>query len=52
MFLVLAIIVAYGKEFLKFSDTVIVTLITTTTANVFGFFYFVANYLFNKDKST
>ena len=34
------------------SDGVLIALITTTTANVFGFFYVVVNYLFNKDKST
>lgn len=32
------------------SDTVIVALITTTTANVLTMFYFVVKYLFNADK--
>ncbi len=41
-----------GKQNLKLSDAVLITLITTTTASVFGFFLLVVNYLFNKDKST
>jgi len=41
-----------GIGVLRLSDTVLVALITTTTANVFGFLYVVVNYLYNKDKST
>jgi len=52
MFLILVIVVLSGVGILKLSDTVLVALITTTTANVFGFLYVVVNYLFNKDKST
>jgi|SRR6266496_2366992 len=37
---------------LKFSDAVLITLITTTTVNFFGFFLLVIKYLFNPDKST
>ena len=49
MLLILLIIVAVGKGSLKLSDTVLVTLITTTTANVAGFLYIVVKYLFNFD---
>ena len=34
------------------SDSVLIALITTTTATVIGVFVIVANYLFNKEKST
>lgn len=52
MFLVLMIVIQCGRRAIILSDGVLITLITTTTANVFGFFYVVVNYLFNKDKST
>lgn len=52
MFFILMIVLACGKGNLVLSDTVIVTLITTTTANVFGFMYIVSKYLFNENKST
>ena|SRR5437762_12665078 len=52
MFLILVIVWHTGTGDLKLSDTVLVALITTTTANVFGFLYVVVNYLYNKDKST
>lgn len=52
MFLVLMIVLQCGRGTLRLSDGVLIALITTTTANVFGFFYVVVNYLFNKDKST
>lgn len=52
MFFILLIVVSCGNECMKLSDTVLVTLIGTTTANVFGFLYVVVNYLFNKEKST
>jgi hypothetical protein len=38
-----------GFEKIKLSDTVLVTLITTTTANVFGFFFLVMKYLFRTE---
>ena len=52
MFMVLMIVVQCGRQIIMLSDGVLVALITTTTANVFGFFYVVVNYLFNKEKST
>jgi hypothetical protein len=52
MFIVLMIVIQCGRQAIILSDSVLITLITTTTANVFGFFYVVVNYLFNKDKST
>lgn len=52
MFSVLAFVVLCSMGKLKVSDSVEIALITTTTANVFGFFYVVVNYLFNKEKST
>ena len=52
MFIVLLIVIQCGRKTLILSDGVLIALITTTTANVFGFFYVVVNYLFNKDKST
>jgi uncharacterized membrane protein (DUF485 family) len=52
MVFILIIVVAYGRGWLQYPSAVVITLITTTTANVFGFMYIVANYLFNKDKST
>lgn len=58
--LVLMIVAASGLELpgkfgikgnlLKLSDTVIVTLITTTTVNVFAFFVLVMKYLFNSEE--
>jgi hypothetical protein len=52
MFSVLMIAIQCGRGSLVLSDGVLIALVTTTTANVFGFFYVVVNYLFNKDKST
>ncbi|OQP65354.1 hypothetical protein A3860_16945 [Niastella vici] len=52
MFMVLMIVLQCSRGVFVLSDGVLITLITTTTANVFGFFYVVVNYLFNKDKST
>ena len=52
MFLVLIIVVQCSRKVFHLSDGVLIALITTTTANVFGFFYVVVNYLFNKEKST
>ena len=52
MFSVLMLVIQCGRQALVLSDGVLIALITTTTANVFGFFYVVVNYLFNKDKST
>jgi hypothetical protein len=52
LFIILMIVVCCGKGYMKLSDTVLVTLITTTTVTVFGFFLAVVNYYFNKEKST
>ena len=43
---ILIIFVAIGKRLLVYSDTVIVTLLSTTTINVIGLFLIVARYLF------
>jgi hypothetical protein len=52
MFAVLMVVIQCSRKIFVLSDGVLIALITTTTANVFGFFYVVVNYLFNKDKST
>ena len=52
MFLVLMIIVQCANGKWHLSDSVLIALITTTTANVIGVFIIVANYLFNREKST
>ena len=46
LILVSIILIASGNGNLHYSDTVLVTLLTTTTANVIGLFVFVAKYLF------
>lgn len=57
MIIVFVILFKHGCLFNSFelSDSVIVALITTTTANIIGIFVFVVRYLFNtpngKDKS-
>lgn len=38
---------ANGVRFLQLSDSVLITLITTTTINIFGFFLLVIKFLFN-----
>ncbi|MDR3705343.1 MAG: hypothetical protein P4L28_05490 [Paludibacteraceae bacterium] len=48
IFLVLTIFLL-GLKILTLSDTVIVTLITSTTINFFGFFLLVMQYLFPKE---
>jgi hypothetical protein len=55
IFLVILIVAASGLDIkgwrlLKLSDAVIITLITTTTLNVFGFFLLVMKYLFNTEE--
>ena len=47
---VMIVIVATGKGDLHYSDTVLVTLLTTTTANVIGLFAIVNSYLFKTTK--
>ncbi len=52
MFLVLMIVIQCAVGKWRLSDSVLVALITTTTATVIGIFIIVANYLFNREKST
>lgn len=52
MFAVLLVVIQCSRKIFMLSDGVLIALITTTTTNVFGFFYVVVNYLFNKEKST
>ncbi|HEX8314815.1 MAG TPA: hypothetical protein VF609_07480 [Flavisolibacter sp.] len=52
MFLVLMIVLQCARGKWGLSDSVLIALITTTTATVIGIFIIVANYLFNRDKST
>jgi hypothetical protein len=52
MFLVLAVVCLCASSKWHLSDSVLIALITTTTATVIGIFIIVANYLFNRDKST
>jgi hypothetical protein len=48
---VILIIIGAGNGNLHYSDTVMVTLLTTTTANVIGLFAIVNGYLFKTHKS-
>jgi hypothetical protein len=48
LFLVLGIFISVGRGVLVYSDSVIITLLSTTTANVVGLVIIVANYLFKK----
>jgi uncharacterized membrane-anchored protein len=43
----MAILILKGLSILIISDAVLITLITTTTVSVFGFFILVMQYLFN-----
>jgi hypothetical protein len=52
MFLVLMIVIQCANGKWHLSDSVLIALITTTTATVIGIFIIVANYLFNREKST
>ena|ERR1700744_4172227 len=47
---VMLVIISSGNGNLHYSDTVMVTLLTTTTANVIGLFAIVNNYLFKTKK--
>ena len=53
---IILIVVFSGWKYSPFhfylSDSVLITLITTTTVNFFGFFLLVVKYLFNPEKST
>ena len=48
MVLSLVIVFCCGLERMRLSDSVLITLLTTTLANVIGVFNFVAKYLFHK----
>ncbi len=50
--IVLFVVVQCAIGHWHLSDSVLIALITTTTATVIGVFVVVANYLFNRDKST
>jgi uncharacterized membrane protein len=50
LFTVLFILIINTKAGLRLSDSVIITLITTTTASVLGLFVIVINYLFKGNK--
>ena len=50
LFTVLFILMINTKAGLRLSDSVIITLITTTTASVLGLFVIVINYLFKGNK--
>jgi len=49
---VIVIMFLTGGKILAFSDSVLIALLTTSSVNVIGILVIVANYLFNKDKST
>lgn len=51
LFFVLLLFYNAGAGKLHYSDSVLIALLTTTTANVAGFLYAVLNYLYNKDKT-
>lgn len=42
----------FGRTGFKLSDSLLITLVTTTTVNFFGFFLLVVKYLFNSDKQS
>lgn len=49
---VVVFLILVGAEKLKISDKVLITLLSTTSVNIIGLLVIVANYLFNKSKST
>ena len=49
---VLIILLSKGRGFLNISDTLMIALLTTATANVIAMFILVIKYLFNPKKST
>lgn len=51
MFCILAVLVLTGCGVFTLSDTVLVSLLTTTTADVIGIFIIVAKYLFHKTEN-
>ncbi|GGB08107.1 hypothetical protein [Puia dinghuensis] len=49
---VISILILVGMGKLVLSDKVLITLLSTTSVNIIGLLVIVANYLFNKSKST
>ncbi|MEO8085241.1 MAG: hypothetical protein ABI763_00390 [Bacteroidota bacterium] len=49
--IIMSMVMCAGSNGMKFSDTIIITLITSTMVNFFGFFLLVVKYLFNPQKS-
>ena len=47
---IFVIIFLVGFRKMTISDTIVVTLISSTTVNFFGFFYLVVKYLFNTEQ--
>jgi hypothetical protein len=47
---VAGVFITYGKGALYFSDTVMITFLTTTTANTLAFLTIIFKYLFHKPK--
>lgn len=45
--IVIIVVILNSMRIVNLSDTVLITLISTTTINVFGFFYLVIKYLFH-----
>jgi hypothetical protein len=49
LYLILIIIIFTGLNIFKLHDNILITLLSTTTVNVFGLCFIVANYLFPKN---
>lgn len=52
LFFVLLILVSVGNGTFKFDNSVLITMLTTTSVNIIGLLLVVARYLFNEKKST
>ena len=50
--LVALMVFATGLKWIQLSDLILTSLLSSTTINVFAFFYLVTQYLFNKERST
>lgn len=44
--LIFGLLICQGSNWLQLTDTVVVTLLTTTTANIFAFLYIILKFLF------
>jgi len=49
---VIFLLILSGFKIVDLSDKVLITLLTTSSVNVIGLLVIIANYLFNKNKST